>query len=228
MIQQVEDQSSAGSGDRSPRPARVAGAPSPEARALLQEVDHRVKNNLQLIASLIQLQARRTSDDSQRQALKTVLERVNAITTVHRRLFQGDVHRFEVAAFLRDLVGDLAAGAGRDDIEIVLELAPVQIPAASAATFALAANELVVNALKHAFPAPRAGRLTIALAEEGDTCVLTLVDDGVGLGDAPPGFGLSLAQLLCQQLHASLELGVTDAHGGTRAVLRAPLTRPGA
>jgi two-component sensor histidine kinase len=201
------------------------GPPSPEARALLHEVDHRVKNNLQLIASLIQLQARRSADPAAKLALKTTLERVNAVTTVHRRLFQDDVHRFEVADFLRDLCADLAAGAGRRDIEIRLDLAPVQLPAASAAPFALIANELVGNALKHAFP-DRGGRISVSLAQEGDGCVLTLVDDGVGLSDAPPGFGLTLVRLLCQQLHAELELGGWES--GVRAVLRTPLVRANA
>src|SRR3954471_16875854 len=88
------------------------------AATLLAEVDHRVKNNLQLIASMILLQCRRTEDEAARAALKSVLERVNAVATVHRRLFQGDPHRFDVADFLRDLTGDLAASAGRDDLQI--------------------------------------------------------------------------------------------------------------
>jgi len=221
MIQPSGDQASVGDETPSRAIERSFADPTPEALALLHEVDHRVKNNLQLIASLIQLQARRTEDEGQRQALKTVLERVNAVTTVHRRLFRGDVQRFDAADFLRDLVGDVAAAAGRDDIEIALTLQPVQIPAASAAPFALIANELIANALKHAFPARR-GRISITLAQEGDACVLTLADDGIGLNDAAPRFGLTLVRLLCQQLHAELDL---RAAGGTTAVLRTPLAR---
>jgi two-component sensor histidine kinase len=220
MIEQAQDRASAGDG-RGAR-ADASAEPSPEARALLHEVDHRVKNNLQLIASLIQLQARRTPDPTARLALKTALERVNAVTTVHRRLFQGDPHRFEAADFLRDLCADLAAAAGRNDIAITLDLQPLQLPAASAAPFALIVNELLGNALKHAFP-ERGGRICVSLTQEADNCVLTLIDDGVGLSDAPPGFGLSLARLLCQQLHADLELG--DGETGAKAVLRTPMVR---
>jgi two-component sensor histidine kinase len=198
--------------------------PSLEALALLHEVDHRVKNNLQLIASLIQLQARRTADPASQAALKAVLERVSAVATVHRRLFQGDVQRFAVAEFLHDLCGDLAASAGRDDIEFALKLEGVDLPAASAAPFALIANELIGNALKHAYAPGRRGRITVTLAEEPGACVLTVIDDGAGLSDAPPGFGLTLVRLLCQQLHADLDLG-TDAGPGARIVLRTPLTR---
>ncbi len=212
-------------GAEGPRPgADPPLQPSPEALALLHEVDHRVKNNLQLIASLIQLQARRSADPTAQRALKTVLERVNAVATVHRRLFQGDVQRFAVADFLRDLCGDLAAGAGRNDIAFSLDLEPVQIPAASAAAFALVAQELIGNALKHAFGSERGGRITVTLAEDAGACVLSVADDGAGLGDAPPGFGLSLVRLLCQQLHATLDLGAPQGPGA-RIVLRTPLTR---
>lgn len=189
--------------------------------ALLHEVDHRVKNNLQLIASLILLQSRRTADEAARQALKTVLERVTAVATVHRRLLQGDRLRFDVADFLRDLTGDLAAAAGRDDLEIALELDRVSIPATAAAPFALVVNELVGNALKHAFPAGRGGRIAVSLALAGDACVLTVRDDGVGLGDHPPGFGLMIVELLCRQLHARLE--TADAQPGVRTTVTLPM-----
>ena len=226
MMQQAQEGTAAVDGAMARLAAEAGGELSPETLAVLQEVDHRVKNNLQLIASLILLQSRRAPDPAARDALKSVLERVAAVTTVHRRLFQGDVHRFEVADFLRDLVGDLAATAGRDGIEIALTLEPMQIPASSAAPFALIVNELLTNALKHAFPQGRRGRVSLQLAREADTCVLTLLDDGVGLSDAPPGFGLSLVRLLCQQLHADLKF--EGPVPGTRVTLRTPLSRIGA
>lgn len=148
----------------SARPDPAAAA----AVALLAEVDHRVKNNLQLVASMILLQCRRTEDEAAQKALRSVLDRVNAVATAHRRLFQGDPYRFEVADFLRDLTGDLAASAGRDDLQIALDLEPVAIPAASAAAFALIASELLANALKHAYPAGQGGgRIAVAL-RDGD------------------------------------------------------------
>ena len=198
-------------------------SPSPEALALLHEVDHRVKNNMQLIASLILLQSRRSADPTARDALRSVLARVNAVATVHRRLFQGDVQRFEVDEFVRDLASDLATG--RDGVEIALALEPVQIPASAAAPFALIANELLGNAIKHGYPEGRRGRISVQLAQEGDACVLRITDDGVGLTDEAPGFGLSLVRLMCQQLHAELELN--GGAGGTRAALRTPLRRAG-
>ncbi len=214
---------------RDRRPAGDAGEPGADAleaalaqkNALLHEVDHRVKNNLQLIASLILLQTRRTPDEASRQALKSVLERVTAVATVHRRLFQGDPLRFDVADFVRDLIGDLAAAAGRDDLEIVVELDPVTIPASSAAAFALVINELLSNALKHAFPVGRGGRISVGLANRGDACVLTVADDGLGMSGQPAGFGSTIVKLLCQQLHA--ELRIDDAQPGLRTTVTIPV-----
>jgi two-component sensor histidine kinase len=223
MMQDLEDKVSSAAGAAARTDAEALRGALAEKSALLQEIDHRVKNNLQLIASLILLQGRRTQDEAARQALKTVLERVNAVATVHRRLFQGDVQRFDVADFIRDLAADLAAAAGRDDIEIALTLDHVQIPAASAAPFALVVNELLGNALRHAFPQGRRGRVAVTLTAQADSCVLTLADDGVGLGDQPPGFGLTIARLLCQQLRADLDLG--PAGPGARVTVRTPLDR---
>jgi two-component sensor histidine kinase len=188
---------------------------------VLHEVDHRVKNNLQLIASLILLQSRRSPDEAARAALKSALERVTAVATVHRRLFQGDPLRFEVAKFVRDLTADLAAAAGRDDLEISLALDDVTVPSSSAAPLALVINEILGNALKHAFPEGRAGRIAISLVDQGQACVLTIADDGVGVGGAP-GFGSTIVKLLCQQLHA--DLSTTEAHPGTRVTLTLPFS----
>lgn len=190
--------------------------------ALLREVDHRVKNNLQLISSLMLLQSRRMDNEAARQALKTMLERVSAVATVHRRLFQGDdAQQFEVADFIRDLAGDLALAAGRDDVRITLDLDPVMIPASAAAPFALVLNELMGNALKHAFPVGQGGVIAISVTKTDGAYVLTVSDDGRGMGEAQKAFGLTIVSLLCRQLRAELE--VVSAGPGVRAVVRAPL-----
>lgn len=189
---------------------------------LLHEVDHRVKNNLQLIASLLQLQARRTPDEATRSAVRGILERVNAIGAVHRRLFQGgDVQRFDLAEFVRDLAGDLAAGARRDDIRLALDLEAVAVPASQAAPLALIVNELISNALKHAFPG-RPGTVQVSIRRTPEGFALTVADDGLGLPEAgAKGFGSTIVQLLCQQVKA--KLAYEDAAPGTRVVVAMPL-----
>ena len=193
--------------------------------SLLHEVDHRVKNNLQLISSLLLLQTRRTPDEGTRRALRSMLERVGAIATVHRRLFQGgDVQRFDVSDFLRALANALAASARRDDLQLRLDLEPVAIPASQAAPLALVANELISNALRHAYPEGRAGVITIRCRRREDAFDLEVSDAGVGL--PPPGerngFGLTIVQLLAQQLKARLSL--EDAQPGVLAVVTVPTT----
>lgn len=192
--------------------------------ALLHEVDHRVKNNLQLISSLLLLQNRRVTDPALKASLKGMLGRVNAIATVHRRLFQSeDVERFDVSAFIRDMVADLMGSAMRDDIRVELDLERVEIPAAKAAPFALVINELLTNALRHGFPEGRGGRIFIGVRREEGNFRIEIADDGVGLDkDARlSGFGLTIVQLLCQQLKAKSE--TTDAEPGVRIVVLLPV-----
>ncbi|MDB5450830.1 MAG: lovK [Phenylobacterium sp.] len=193
---------------------------------LLHEVDHRVKNNLQLISSLLLLQSRRTEDERTRLALRSMLERVSAVATVHRRLFQSDdLEHFDVAEFLRDLTSDLAASAGRDDICIRLDLEHVAVPAAQAAPLALVANELICNALKHAFPAGREGRIEVSTRQVEDRFLMTIEDDGVGLpAGRPVGFGTTIVQLLSQQLRGRLE--ITDTQPGVKVVVTVPVSTP--
>lgn len=193
--------------------------------ALLHEIDHRVKNNLQLIASLLQLQSRRIPDEATRQTVRGILERVNAIGAVHRRLFQGgDVQRFAVAEFVRDLAGDLAAAARRDDIQLKLDLEPVAVPASSAAPMALVVNELISNSLKHAFPAERPGEVAICIRNVGERFEIIVADNGVGMpAEAPRGFGTTIVQLLCQQLKA--QFTQSDNQPGVRSVVSVPLEK---
>jgi PAS domain S-box-containing protein len=192
--------------------------------ALLHEVDHRVKNNLQLISSLLLLQNRRVTDPNLKASLKGMLGRVNAIATVHRRLFQSeDVQRFDVSAFIRDMVADLVGSSARDDIEIQLDLERVDIPAAKAAPFALVVNELLTNALRHGFPEGRGGRIFIGVNRLNGDFRIEIADTGVGLDrdNKATGFGLTIVHLLCQQLKAKVE--TTDAEPGTRVVVLLPV-----
>lgn len=196
-----------------------------ETSALLHEVDHRVKNNLQLISSLILLQSRRVESPVAREALRGVLERVSAIAIVHRRLFEAnDLQRFDVAQFIHDLVKDLMAVSGRDDLQVALDLQRADIPAARAASVALILNELVSNAIRHAYPQGQAGALEIVARRRNGDVEIIVCDRGVGLANpARPvrGFGLTITDLLCKQLSA--DCSFTDAEPGVRASVRLPI-----
>lgn len=120
------------------------------ARSLLvHEVDHRVKNNLLTMASIVKLQARITKDDGQRNALMSVLNRIEALSTVQRKLFTlDDVSRFDMSEFTRELVTDLVGATGREDIRLTLDLSPVFVPAVKATPLSLIVNELVGDAVR--------------------------------------------------------------------------------
>lgn len=194
---------------------------------LLHEVDHRVKNNLQMISSLIVMQSRTIKDAATKKSLTTMLERIEALSTVHRRLYQSkDVSRFDVADFARDLVTDLLTASGRAEIKSTLDLEPIVISAEKATPVALMVNELVTNALKHAFKekpdGTTAGRIGIKMSQPGGHFNIEVSDDGVGMADASgdASFGMRLIKSLARQLHADIEW--RDAGPGTKVVISMP------
>jgi two-component sensor histidine kinase len=204
----------------------VGGDGGFDPEALLREIDHRVKNNLQLISSVIQLQSRRTGDPAARQALKAVLQRVSAIAAVHRRIYRADDREvLDLAQMIRDLVADLAAAAGRDGIALQMALDTVIIEAAKGGPLGLLTSELVGNALQHAFPDGRIGVVSVTLRRTAVGFVLAVADNGVGVADpaaVPRGFGLDMAQMLALQLRAKLE--TVDSQPGLRTTLTVPLS----
>ncbi|WP_296745053.1 histidine kinase dimerization/phosphoacceptor domain -containing protein [Mesorhizobium sp.] len=190
--------------------------------ALLHEVDHRVKNNLQMISSLILMQSRTIQDEGVKQSLTTMLERIEALSTMHRRLYQSqDVSKFDVSDFARDLVSDLLAASGRPQITSKLELEPIVVPAEKATPVALIVNELVTNALKHAFK-DNAGSIGIKMTQPDGHLILEVSDDGVGIdGKATDGtFGMRLIRQLGRQLRAEVEW--RSASPGTRVIVTMP------
>jgi PAS domain S-box-containing protein len=117
---------------------------------LLHEVDHRVKNNLTMIGSLLRLQARSISDPAVSSKLETMLERVDALATVHRRLYQSDdVTRFDVGAFTENLISDVVGASRRNDIKLVSNISQIEVPSSRAASLGLILNEIATNAIKH-------------------------------------------------------------------------------
>jgi two-component sensor histidine kinase len=204
-------------------------ADSPEAAlerqaARAREVEHRVKNTLQLISSIVLLQGRRASDEGAKAALKAVQQRVAAVSVSHRHVgWDDDSEQVEVAALVREIVGDLAGSAGREGVVIDLDLETVSIPGRQAAPVALLISEAVGNALRHAYPDGRSGRVRVGLHRTGAGFEISVADDGVGIapGSPPTGFGLTVAQLMAQQLRGQL---TTDtAQPGVRLSVVVPM-----
>ncbi len=191
--------------------------------ALLHEVDHRVKNNLQMVSSLILMQARTIPDENIRQSLQDMLSRVEALSTVHRRFYQSDdVARFDVGDFLKDLVNDVVAASRYRNMETRFELDDADIASSRAAPLALIVNELVTNALKHAFDGTDHPILTTRIVRNGNTFRIDIEDNGIGMGEGngAASFGTKLIRSLGRQLKATVTWEDTDP--GTRATIELP------
>lgn len=196
-----------------------------EARA--REVDHRVKNTLQLISSLVLLQSRRAPDEATRTAMRSVLQRVAAVGVAHRHVCwdEDGGERVELAALIREIVGDLAGSAGRSGVEIELDLEPVAAPAPQSAPIALLVSETIGNCLRHAYPEGRTGKVSVSLRRTSEGFVLGVVDDGVGCGGdmrAAGGFGLMVAELMARQLQGEFRIASTQP--GVQVLVSVPMT----
>ncbi|WP_244936705.1 PAS domain-containing protein [Methylobacterium currus] len=212
---------------------RALQAALDQQTALLHEVDHRVKNNLQVISSLVLLKARRTRDPACRDVLRSMADRIGALATAHRLLYAvSDVARFDLRDFATDFAADLEAGLDPDRIALSVDVEAVAVPASMAAPLALLVHELAVNAVRHGFPGERRGQVGITARAEGEHLILDIRDDGVGMpeqSDNPEGFGRDLVGMLVRQLRGSL--AVEALNPGTRAYVVLPLgigqSRPG-
>lgn len=196
-----------------------------DKNTLLKELYHRVKNNLQLIISLFNLQVRSVSEEQARLALLDAASRVRAMALVHERLYQsGTLSSIRLDGYVRELCEQVAgaASAQQRGIAVDVEAEPLEVGLDVAVPLGLLLNELVTNSFKHAFPGDRRGRVLVTLVRaDGDTVRLSVGDDGVGL---PPGMdrtsrrslGLKLVSALTEQLRARFTL---DDHGGALATL---------
>jgi PAS domain S-box-containing protein len=187
-----------------------------ERTALIREVHHRVKNNLQMIMSLIRLQADRLNDAPSKLAFEETEARVRTISTVHERLYaSADFAIVHVAPYLRTLARDVKNSLDDDDlITVNIDIADLALEIGEAVPLALITNELMQNAFKHAFPEGNGGEITLKLvydSQEGEAtrAELEIRDNGVGL---PAGvtfekydsLGFDLVRILATQLHGEV------------------------
>lgn len=204
---------------------------------LMQEIHHRVKNNLQIIASLLNLQASRIKQPEARAEFQSARDRIRALATLHRHLYaHGELHTINMRAFLNELCGQLLQaigdGAPRDQQRVTLDIeAPeLQISSDQAVPIALIVTEAVSNAAKYAFPEGRRGHIRVCLTVEGEIGRLVIEDDGVGIpaGRAETetgvrdGLGRQLIRGFARQLGAKLAVAENN---GTRYSLEIPLQR---
>ena len=190
-----------------------------EKEVLLKEVHHRVKNDLQVISSLLNLQARHVLDPQALEMFKESQNRVRSIALFHEKLYQSkDLAHVEASEYLKTLIANLLAAYGARPSAVALEAEEVLLGVDVAAPLGLVVNELISNALKHAFPGGHLGQIRVELRRVGETrCRLSVIDNGVGFPSdldfrRAPSLGLQLVCTLVDQLGGTIELLET---GGT-------------
>jgi two-component sensor histidine kinase len=186
-----------------------------EKEVLLREIHHRVKNNLQVISALLQLQSDHCSDQAITEMFKESQQRVRSMAMVHERLYRSeDLACVDFGDYLRTLTDSLRRSYNATAINVEVVTRGVELPLDTAVPCGLLVNELVSNALKHAFPQKRSGSIVVELVRDPNkpnTILLTVRDNGIGL---PAGmdmsnadsFGLRLVAALVDQLLGSLAI----------------------
>jgi PAS domain S-box-containing protein len=203
-----------------------------EKEVLLKEIHHRVKNNLQIVSGLLQLQAQNIDNPQMVNVLRECQNRVEAMALIHKTLYtSSDFGYIDATEYIErlaiSLMGTYQIAPGK--VALVVNVEPLVLSLDQAIPCGLIVNELMSNALKYAFPDGRHGKITLALTQMGDSVVLMIQDDGVGF---PPGMdwdntqslGLSLVHALAtDQLDGSLEV---DHSQGTRFIIKFPPVLP--
>jgi two-component sensor histidine kinase len=191
---------------------------------LLREGDHRIKNSLQIVASLMSMQARSETNPAASEALLSAATRVQSIARIHDALQdrrgEGVVNLGAVLRTMCETLHQMAGDPLRMAVQVDVE--SVEMPATLAQPIVLAVNELVINALRHAFPGDRIGVVDVRLARVGGELRIAVADDGVGL---PPnyaeanGYGTRLVRMMCRKVAAKL---FVDSDRGARFTILVP------
>jgi two-component sensor histidine kinase len=193
-----------------------------EKDALVSELHHRVKNNLQILLSIVGLAARDETDPRTQRRLMETRNRVLSMAVVQKLLYQSESFAVvDGAGLVAELSNEVRKSFGRENIELSVETMPVTVSMQAAAPFGLIVNELLSNALRHAFPEDTPGRVAVRLRRTpGGEIELSVADNGRGLPQIATrrlSAGLNLARGLANQLGGELAI---ETDGGTRCVLR--------
>ncbi len=190
---------------------------------LLQEVQHRVANSLQIIASVLMQSARRVQSEEARGYLQDAHQRVMSIAALQRQLSASNGETVELRTYLTQLAQSLGASMIVDPARLSIEVRVDEsaVEADTSVSLGLIVTELVINALKHAFPEERAGRIVIEYRSPGKDWTLSVTDDGIGMpaGSGAPkaGLGTSIIEALAKNLRA--EVQSRDAAPGTTVTI---------
>lgn len=200
-----------------------------EIEILMREVHHRVKNNMQVISGLIELQSAQITDPETQRLLQESYERIKAMALIHESLYRSnDFARIDFSIYLDKLISDLLSSYGRtrDEIFVDIKLQVIHMNLDIAVPCGLIANELISNSLKHGFPGGRHGTISVRLVNTGEKeCEFMVSDDGIGFPEEldfrkTASFGLQLINgLATHQMRGTTEL---RRGNGTTFIIRFP------
>jgi PAS domain S-box-containing protein len=198
-----------------------------EKEVLLKEVHHRVKNNLQVISSLLNLQMNVISNKETRELIRESQNRVRSMALIHEKLYQSDnVGQIDLEDYLRSLTRDLFRSYGVGGVNLKLEVEQIKLDVDTAIPCGLIVNELVSNALKYAFPLGKEGQVHLKVARVSrQQAAMSVSDNGIGLPAELAGYssntlGFQLVHMLVKQLHGTLDV---VRNGGTTFMITFPL-----
>ncbi|MCP8885395.1 ATP-binding protein [Devosia sp. XJ19-1] len=190
---------------------------------LLQELQHRVANSLQIIASVLMQSAKTSMSDETRGHLNDAHDRVMSVASLQRQLAVSKAGEVDLRTYFNDLCRSIGASMIRDRTRTKIEVTcdDSVTTAETSVSLGLIVTELVINCLKHAFPHDRKGEITVDYRSSGADWTLTICDDGVGMPDegedSKPGLGTSIVEALAKQLGALIV--VTNARPGTHVAI---------
>jgi two-component sensor histidine kinase len=186
-----------------------------EKSALIDEVNHRAKTNLQMAMALLSMQAAASDSEPVKLALDAASTRLGHLARVHELMYQraDGAQIIDIGVLLGDVSSELSNALGRADVELVLDVEPIPLDAGQAISVALIAGEATLNAYKHAFPGGKRGRVEISARRQGDLIELNVRDDGVGFSttERHGSLGMRLLRALGRSLGG--ETRVTSADG---------------
>lgn len=197
-----------------------------ERELMFRELQHRVGNDFALVSGLLDLQRRKSNDPETRTALEQAMARVRSISRIHKEIYalpgSEDV---DLRRYLRGLCdGLIEAALPPAGLRLTCECTQAHMPREAALAVGLAANELVINAVKHAFPEGRDGSIAVTFARSAAGWRLSVTDDGIGMPaiQRRSGLGTGLIEQFVRQLGATLILSPAGPAGGTVAVIDLP------
>ncbi|WP_084273324.1 tetratricopeptide repeat-containing sensor histidine kinase [Maribacter antarcticus] len=187
-----------------------------EKEFLLKEIHHRVKNNLEIVSSLLSLQSAQIEDPNVLNAMEQSQQRVHSMGMIHQKLYLGEnMATIEMKDYFSNLSDYIINTYGKDShVAMALEMEKFELDVDMAIPIGLIVNELITNSLKYAFPDDRKGNIQLSLKEKNDLITLEVIDNGVGMQLSKEavgtGFGTKLVALLVKQLDGKMELHTTQ------------------